>query len=141
MYNQFATDKALEKTGVWLDYGDFRVLVARAGGSNTKYEKTLERESRPHRRGIATGTISLKILRAVLISVYAKAVVLDWNVKVDGEWRQGIHQPDGSIGDFSEQAVIEAFTALPDLFADVQSQAEQVSIFKPESLEEDAKNS
>lgn len=140
MYSQFATDKTLEKTGVWLDYGDFRILVARAGGSNTKYEKTLEVASRPHRRGLATGTISVKILRAVLISVYAKAVVLDWNVKVDGDWRQGIHQPDGSVGEFSEAAVVEAFTALPDLFADVQSQAEQVSIFKPEVLEEDAKN-
>lgn len=140
MYSQFATDKTLEKTGVWLDYGDFRILVARAGGSNTKYEKVLEAASRPHRRGLATGTISLKVLRGVLISVYAKAVVLDWNVKVDGNWVQGIHRPDESVGEFSEAAVVEAFTALPDLFSDVQSQAEQVSIFRPELLEEDAKN-
>lgn len=142
MYDRFATDKDAEKTGVWLDYGDFRILVARAGGSNTRYEKALEKESRPHRRGIATGTVPLATLRRVLISVYSKAVVLDWNVKnEDGSWVQGIHQPDGDVAAFSAERVEEAFTALPDLFTDVQSQADNVSIFRPETLEADAKNS
>ena len=31
MYDMFAADEHLEAEGVWVDYGDFRVLLARVG--------------------------------------------------------------------------------------------------------------
>ncbi len=43
MYEQLETDKALETKGVEIDYGTFRVTLARAGGANKKYEKLFKK--------------------------------------------------------------------------------------------------
>ena len=37
MFDQFETDPVLESEGIWIDYGAFRVKIARAGGANKKY--------------------------------------------------------------------------------------------------------
>jgi len=148
MYSQFETDPHLEKTGVWVDYGDFRVLLGRAGGANKKYMKYAEQKSKPFRRAIAAGVMPEERSKELLFDIYANAVIFDWNVsdgvhEVTSEtiWKRGIHMPDGEIGDFSYDNVMMTFRRLPDIFFMLQKEAEQISIFRKEELEEEAKNS
>jgi len=97
---QFATDTDLETQGIIIDYGDVRVRIARAGGSNKRFTRILDQKTRPLRRAIAAGSLDEERGRAILAQAYAEAVVLSWETRVDGEWRTGIDPSDvGENGD------------------------------------------
>jgi len=141
MYKQFATDKELEKKGIVLDYGQFRVTVARAGSANHKFVRTHEILTKPVRRLIEQEILPVEKEREISRQLYAKAVVLNWEVKDDKEkWKQGIEAPDGSILPYTEENVINTFAALPDLFADIQIQSNKMQLFRVADREADAKN-
>lgn len=160
MYKQFQTDNNLEKTGVDLDYGDFIVTVARAGGANKRYEKTLEAKTKSVKRAIQTETLDPERGKAILREVYAEAVVLKWSVRVkaddkgkpieplqlateaDGDtvFVQGIEGSSGDVMPFTADNVAATFKALPDLFADIQEQAQKVALFRQAVAEAEAKN-
>lgn len=141
MYKQFGTDRELEKKGIALDYGQFRVTVARAGSANHKFLRTHEMLTKPVRRLIEQEILPVEKEREISRQLYAKAVVLNWEVKDDKEkWKQGIEAPDGSILPYTEENVINAFAALPDLFADIQIQSNKMQLFRTADKEADAKN-
>jgi hypothetical protein len=145
MFEQFETDENLEKDGVWLDYGDFRVKVAHTGGANKAYTKMLEEKTRPYRRAIKNSSFSEERSVHILSEIFAKTIVLDWEViqeQEDGEYEfiRGIHSKDGSILEFNEQNVLLSFKLLPKLLKDIQEQASLISLFRREELEDDSKN-
>lgn len=140
MYGLFKTDGSLENSGVIIDYGSFRVTLARAGGSNKKYIKSLESKVKPYKRAIQTDTLDADRQVAILREVYAEAVVLNWEVKNAGKFVQGIESPEGEILGFNKENVIDAFSNLPDLFQDIQEQASKASLFRQDILEEDSGN-
>lgn len=130
-YELFKTDGDLETKGVVLNYGGFKITVARAGGANKKYSKVFEAKIRPHRRAIANGTLDETTDRQVMAEVYADAVVLGW---------EGVTDKEGDEMPFTKANVVKLFTDLPDLFVDVIQQANTVSVFRQDELEVDAKN-
>lgn len=147
MFEQFETDKKLEEEGVWLDYGDFRVLVAHAGGSNKKYVSYAEAKTKPFRRAIAAGTMNEERSKGLLFDIYAHAIIKDWQI-ADGEdkdgatkWKRGIHKKGGGVLDFTADNVVATFKLLPNLFMDIQQSAEGIALFRKEDLEDEAKNS
>jgi len=141
MYKQFGTDRELEKKGIVLDYGQFRVTVARAGSANHKFVRTHEILTKPVRRLIEQEILPVEKEREISRQLYAKAVVLNWEVKDDKEkWKQGIEAPDGSILPYTEENVINTFAALPDLFTDIQIQSNKMQLFRVADKEADAKN-
>jgi len=144
MYQQFGTDKNLEKSGIVIDYGDFRVTVARAGSANSKFVRTHEFLTKPVRRLIDQDLLPVDKQQEINRALYAKAVVLNWEVKEtkgDKEtWKQGIEGPDGSILPFNEENLIATFAALPDLFLDIQVQSSKMKLFMAAEREADAKN-
>jgi len=141
MYKQFGTDRELEKKGIVLDYGQFRVTVARAGSANHKFVRTHEILTKPVRRLIEQEILPVEKEREISRQLYARAVVLNWEVKDDKEkWKQGIEAPDGSILPYTEENVINTFAALPDLFTDIQIQASKMQLFRVADREADAKN-
>jgi hypothetical protein len=147
MWNQFSTDPNVEKEGVWLDYGDFRIRVTYAGETNKKYAKTLETLTRPHRRQIASGNFSNARSMAILYEVYATAVIMDWetakgddNIIAQTIWEKGIQAKDGSLLPVTKENIIAVFKALPKLFLDVREQAESVAVFRADEIEDEGKN-
>jgi len=79
--------------------------------------------------------------------VFANCVVLGWEVqdgvsKKDGltKWKSGIDKKGGGILPCTVENVILTFKLLPDLFADLQAQANSSALFRTEVLNEDAKN-
>lgn len=147
MYEQFETDSNLETSGIWIDYGDFRVQIARAGGANKRYLSYAEAKTKPFRRAIQAGTMPEERSRALLYDIYAKTVVLDWQVN-DGEdkdgntkWKKGIHKKGGGLLEVTPENIALTFKNLPSLFMDLQQAAESHALFRKEEMEADAKNS
>ena len=132
MYDQFKTDGEQEKEGIWLDYGDFQVRIARAGGANKKFQKTIESMARPYRRAIATESLPRERSDEIMMAAYAASVVRDWKVKTKADaWVQGIENPKGGKPlPFTVENVLATFKILPELYADVQEQASSWALFK-----------
>jgi len=140
MYKNFRTDPTVESQGVVLEYGDFRVTVARSGGGNRAFARALETKTQPYRRAIATGTMDAERSLQIYHEVFAEAVIRNWEVKVDGEWKQGIEAPDGSVLPYTRENVLATFKALPDLFIDIKEQSERTRLFLADVREAEGKN-
>jgi hypothetical protein len=137
LYKQFKTDENVEKDGVWLQYGlasngkYTSIRIARAGGSNMKYQRLLEKKTKPYRRQLQMDMADEKVIESVLIEVYAEAVILDW---------ENVEGPDGQMIPFSKENCIKLLRDLPDLFADIREQSTKNALFRAEIREQDAKN-
>lgn len=137
LFKMFQTDSTLEREGVWVDYGHnerghtTRFLMARAGGANVRFQAVSEHETKPYRRMLQQDMLTPEIANKILMNVYAKAVVKNWEGVLD---EQGEEMP------YSQENVIILFTKLPDLFKDLQSVASQGSHFRMTALEDEAKN-
>jgi len=140
LYDTFETDASMETEGVFLDYGDFRVRVAHTGGANKKYINLLETKLKPLRRGLEAGAVSNDRATAILMEIFAKSIVKDWQTMVDGDYKSGIEDRDGNIIPFNEENVLKTFRNLPKLFQDIQEQAGSIANFRSADLEEEAKN-
>lgn len=137
LYKTFKTSQDLERSGIVLNYGETKdgrpieIRIARAGGSNVLYQKKLEAAVKPHRRAIQLDAMDPKQLERILCRVYAESIVLGW---------ENVEDSDGRPIPFSVDACVKLFTDLPDLFADVQAQAQQASHFREFLREQDAGN-
>lgn len=140
MYDIFETDEDLETTGVWIDYGDFRVKIASASQGNKKYVKYAETALKPVRRAMQAGALSNERSLSIMSDIYAKTIVLDWQVKTDDGWKTGIEGRDGEILPFNQEELKKVFVALPNLFVDIQEQANSIANFRKAELEEEGKN-
>lgn len=140
MYAIFKTDEDLEIAGIWIDYGDFRIRIASAGQGNKKYVRYAEKALKPVRRAMQAGALSNERSLAIMSEIFAKTIVLDWQVKVDGDWKTGIESPTGEILPFNEETVRKVFEDLPNLFIDIQEQANSIANFRKMEMEEDSGN-
>lgn len=139
LYQTFDTSKDLEKTGIFLQYGfaegdlekPIRILIARAGGSNTKFARVLEAKTKPHRRAIQTETLDAKLAESIFMDVYADTVILGW---------ENVQGKDGTYLEFNRSNVIQVLIDLPDLYTDIREQAQKAALFRNVTLEIDAKN-
>lgn len=141
MYEDFKTDAAMERDGIVLDYGEFRVTVARAGGANKQYLKLLEVKTRPHQRAIQAGLLDNERSMAILREAYAETVVRNWEVRREDQWVQGIEGADGTLLPFTKENVLTTFQNLPDLFQDLMEQAGRGMLFRAALREQAGGNS
>ncbi len=147
MYGQLETDKALETKGVEVNYGSFRVTLARAGGANKKYEKVLNARSKPHQRAMKAemmdGDVAIEIMR----EVYADSIILHWEAKdAKGKWQVGIEAKPAkgvtklAIVPFTRENVVQAMVDLPELLLWFKEDAEKLSLYLVQVLEDAVKN-
>jgi hypothetical protein len=138
-YKLFETNKDFEKSGITLDYGDFWIKIARAGGANKKYEKVLQAKLRPFQAQLRTNTLDNAVAERLYREIYASAVILGWGSKEFGEGK--LVGKDNDPLEFNIDNAIALLSDLPDLFNDIKEQSEKVALFRNEELREDAKNS
>jgi hypothetical protein len=136
----FETDTAVEREGIWLEYAPgVEIRIARAGGSNQHFAKTMERIAKPHRRAIQTGVIDKKVLDGLFIKAYAAAVVVDWK----GITKDLITHDDAdseTVLDFNKDNVEAVLVAQPNLFTDIQKAADDIALYRAEIMETDSGN-
>lgn len=137
-YQLFKMDSRHEQDGINIDYGDFAIRIARAGGSNERYAKALSKKLRPYRRQMQNDTMDNDVANKILAEVYADTVIVGWSSKQFGE--NAI--PDAQNGElkYTRENVIQLLLDLPDLFRDIQEQATKFSNFRVEEIEEAEKN-
>jgi hypothetical protein len=132
IYDKFGTDKKAEQEGVILDYGDgLRIRIARAGGSNIRFEKTVQTKMRRFGLQAKHDLLDPDQMREVMREVMAETVVLGW---------EGVTDRDGNPLAFNRENCIQVFKDLPDLFEDVLEQSRKASLFKANILEDEAGN-
>lgn len=142
LYSTFTSDENLETQGVAIDYGDFEIVIARAGGANHKFAKVANAKVKPYRRMMETGTLPPELDTKLTAEIYAEAVVLGWRTKdKKGKMVGGIEGPAGDIIDFTRANVTSTLIALPDLLQEVIAQAQDKALFKAADREEDLGNS
>ncbi len=122
-YEMFATSSDLEAGGIKLDYGEFQITVARAGGGNRAFQKALRERTSPHRRLIDTESLPEDISRDLLVGVYADTIILGW---------KGVKGRDGKSMAFNRDNIVKLLKDLPDLFQDIQREASKFTNFKEE---------
>lgn len=137
LYKQFKTDSNTEVNGVVLDYGvnsqgeRIQFTVARAGGGNVRFSKAMEAKVRPYRRQIQNDTLDMSVMQDILKQVYAEAVVIGW---------KGVENEEGEAVPYSPAAAVKLFSDLPDLFVDIQEQAQKATLYRAAEREADSKN-
>lgn len=137
LFKQFKTDASLETKGIIIQYGyteegkPIQIKICRAGGANTAYSRVLEAKVKPYRRQIQNDTMDRDTMIAIMREVFADTVVIGWDNVQDAE---------GNDMAFNRENVIKLFELLPELFEDIQTQANNIAIFREEILEAEAKN-
>ena len=131
IYDLFAADNKAEIEGVELVYGKAKVRVARAGGSNTKYLKSLDRHTRGLRKQIQHDQLSNEDGNNIMREVFAESIILGWT---------GMVGRDGKEIPFSKEACLKLLKELPDLFADIQEQAGKFALYREIAREGEAGN-
>lgn len=131
VHKLFKTDSKLETEGIFLDYGKFKIRIARAGGSNKAYMRQIEKKSRPFRRAIQQEMLENEVAMKLMREIYAETVVIGW---------EGITDAEGKTLPFSKENCLKLFDELPDLFADVMDQSNKLALFREDIREEEAKN-
>lgn len=151
---QFKTNDKLEVDGIVIDYGDARIRIARAGGANKKFTRLLDVRTKPYRRAIASGSMDNDRALDIMKGVFAEVIVLGWetNTGTDEEpiWETGIDSEDAgvemedpldtSLLPVNKDNVLKVFRQLPDLFLDLQSQAQSSTLYRAELDEAAAGN-
>lgn len=136
----FETDTGVERAGVWLEYAPgVEIRIARAGGSNQHYTKTMQRIAKPHRRAIQTGVIDEQVLNGLFVKAFAEAVVVDWR----GITKDLVTKNDAdaeTVLDFNKENVEAVLMAQPNLFADIQKAADDIALYREEINETDSGN-
>lgn len=131
VFDDFETDKTVEKEGVWVDYGDYKIRIARAGGANKAYEICLANKSKPYRKQIQNGSMDIARQKELVKEAYIETIVLDW---------ENITERDGTPIPFNKANVKGLFNRVPDLWEDLMTQAQDLALFKLDISEESAKN-
>lgn len=134
LYDDFRTDPELEKNGVVLDYGEYWVRIARAGGANKAYQVALDRKLRPYRRALQNDALSVERQNDLVRETYIETVILEWG-------GSGMVDEKNSPLEFTQGNVRKVLTDLPDLWLDILGQAQKAILFRKEILEAEAKNS
>jgi hypothetical protein len=141
LFTMFGTDKNAEKTGVWINYGDVKFLVARAGGSNIEYAERLKAKIRPLRNQIERDTLPKAEDDRITAEVYAETVIKDVQVLTsEGSWERGLPTEDGKVVPLTREGLVALLLELPDLFRDLRVQANDAVKFTKEQETADAKN-
>ncbi len=131
-YDTFKNSENHEQNGITLDLGDSgKFVIARAGGGNHTYRKTLERLSKPYRRAIQARTLSIEKDTELLAKCYAECIVKSW---------EGVTGPDGEPLPFTQENCIKLLSDLPDLFLEIQQTANEDQLYREVIQEEDSGN-
>lgn len=137
LYSQFAVSQEKEQNGVDVQYAPNKdgtiptFTIARAAKANKAYSKALEKATRPYRRQIDLGTMDNSVAERLFMDVFIRTLLIGW---------QNVRNQDGTPMEFSEVNANKLFTALPELYEDLQNKANSAALFRDDNLEEEAKN-
>lgn len=150
---RMTTSPKLETEGVRFELDNARVILARAGGVNQKYNSLMSEWFKANKRALELDALSNDKAKADLIRFYAESIVLDWWTgfkeplatewnagapEKDGEyyWYKGIENADGTnVIAVTRESVIAFFTDVPDFFIECKQFAENGQYYRQALLD------
>jgi len=146
LYSQYKTNTEYEKKGVTFQFGDYRIVLARAGGANARYQKVLTAKMKPYRRAIQNGSLDNETEIRIMRETFIDCCIIDWltkSVAEDGtvDWKKGIEGPDGTLKPVNKENLLAVYEDLPDLFIEHQNLANDMNNYRAEEIEADVGNS
>lgn len=132
LFNTFGTDKALETSGVWIDFpanDDGTVpgfLITRMSSSNPEYQKALEKVSKKYKQDINLDLLSEEVAAPVFREVFVETILKDC---------RHIQDPKGQAIDYSRANMLQLMTDLPDLYAYLVDKAKSLATFRKTQLD------
>lgn len=147
LYDNYATDKGAESTGVWIVDSGAEFKLARMGGANIKFQRAMTAAMKPFMREIQLGVADDATLEPVLRKVFIDTILLDWRwTEVNdetGEVTTHEHElqgPDDMPLAFNPDNAVKIFTDLPDLYARLRNEAQSYANFRAAALNAASKN-
>lgn len=152
IYALFATNKNAEKDGRWVSYGKSQFLLARAGGSNTRFTNAYATAMKPYQRQQQLGKLSEEEAREIISGPFVDHVLLDWRWKYSAEDRDAdpslpefreheIKNDKGEFVVYSKDAAKKVLKDIPDLLGLLIETTSNISTFAPDDMEAAGKNS
>src|SRR5688572_25956454 len=108
---RYATNKNLEESGVWVDYGDgVEVQIRRM--NSAKSRETRRRLEKPYTKGFRGQDMPESLQEELLNRQLAEAIVVDW---------KGVPDPDNpeQMLPCTPENVLKVVTAFPDFRDDI----------------------
>jgi len=146
LFDAFSADQNAEQNGITLDFGDFKFVIARAGGANRKYLAAVRRIIGPHQRAAEMEVLADSKSRELLAECFADAIVLGWESKFQEKdtgaesWRPVVIGKDGQEIPYSRANCKQLLIDLPDLFDALRDEAVKLSNFLQARREESARD-
>lgn len=115
-------------------------VIARTGGkSNQRYQKALERNMRPVRAELRLKTLDNQRADELLMASFVEGALLSWgNIPLSDVTG---NEADTGYCEYSQESAKKLLTRLPELYADLQERAADLSLFREGGEEEaSAKN-
>lgn len=134
----FKTNESCETEGVWNDFGEFRVKLARAGGSNKAYTKSLERRVKPLKRRL--DSLSNEESKSIMRDLLVEHCIKGWQTKVEGVWKDGIDFDGESLLSVTRENLLTVLAELPDLEQQLLQCVQDQAAYREELLEAAAGN-
>lgn len=141
-FEMFETKDEFEIDGVWQDFGDFKVLLARSGGKNTAYLKMLSDEVKKLGKATFEALAEEEMIDIIRLA-FCKTVIKDHEVKIDGVWKKGVYvKNEGKVEivPFQVDNMILCLKQLPEYFKQLQEWANDYKVFQDEVIEDQVKN-
>lgn len=143
--NALKTSTKLELEGSFLEIGNNRVRLARAGGFNHAFNAAIQAAHKKWGRAIELDVLPDEQSRRILYEIYARHVVKSWETDVapegeEPEWRDGIEGPAGELLPTNVENVVEYFVEVPDFFVECKKHAEASQYYRQQLLDDAVKN-
>lgn len=149
-YASYNMNHDKEKNGVVIVENDFfKIIGARAGGRNQKYEDRREALTKPHRRAIQTSTLPKPLQDRLNSELAASALVKEWSTnenagtELEPKWiKNTIHNPDtGVVEKYTEELGVATFVKFDELYEQfVRGCSDIENFLDKEAIEADGKN-
>lgn len=142
MFKSLATDSDLEKNGKWVEpfgpkeEGFPAFLIARMGGANNKYQRSIQQRLRKYQRMVnaqkdnpSDGTI--KLVEEQMKEAFVEGVLLGW---------ENVFDANDVALPFTKENALKVVTKLPQVYETLLGLAQDYSTFREEDIEAAAKN-
>lgn len=144
LYKNYRTDKNKEQHGVERKYNDGTLVmnVARAGGSNDKYQTSFQTNWRQVNRVAELGELSNEKASEMYYKTYVETIISNVRfLNEDGVLAPGIGTNDSDVVvDATPDNLIALFRDCPELFLEIRFDAERRDRYLREDIEADSKN-
>jgi hypothetical protein len=124
----FGTDESLVEKGVFVNVGDAEVRIRK--WENEDFNRLFRKKMQPYRGQSQNGTLGDGVAEEIMDEVIAETIIVDWENVTRG----------GDEVECNTENVLEALEDYPEFREEIINQAQTISNFQKNQLEEDEKN-